>query len=128
VVFESNLHGGNGIVQGDAFPVTRTVTRVPPGNTITNAWLTLKSTYDSLDTAALFQKAITPSPSSDGLITNPGAGGVGEVLFEVTSSNTLSMVADEEYYYDIQVKLSNGNIRTIERGVTSAMPQVTVNA
>lgn len=128
MVLESNLHGGNGIVRGDAFPVTRTVIRIPPGNTIVAAWLTLKSAYSASDVAALFQKAITPNPSSDGIVTNPGADGVGEVLFEVREGDTLLMVADEEYYYDVQVKLSNNNIRTIERGITSAMEQVTVNA
>ena len=128
MVTESNLHGGKGFVRGDAFAIKRTITRIPAGVTISEAWLTVKSDYATVDASATFQKIITSSATASGQITDIGSDGMGEVVFEISATNTLAMSADFDYYYDIQILLSNGSIRTIERGITSALAQVTIDS
>ena len=124
MVVESNLHMGIGIVRGDQFSIRRTVTGVPSGETITAALLTLKETIATAD-PGLFQKSITgTNVAGTGHIEDTGSSGVGKIRFDLTSSNTLSMTADTEYFFDIQVTLSGGDIITIESGKTSTKAQV----
>ena len=127
MVIESNLHLGKGIVRGDKFSIRRTVRGVPSGITISGSILTLKSTIATAD-PGLFQKSITSSNvAGTGQIENTGASGVGTLRFDLDDSDTLLMAADTEYFFDIQVTLSSGDIYTLESGVTSAKAQVTTS-
>ena len=127
MVVETNLHLGKGIVRGDKFSLRRTVRGVPSGATISGSILTLKSTIATAD-PGLFQKSITSSNvAGTGQIENTGASGVGTIRFDLDDSDTLLMAADTEYFFDIQITLSNGDIYTLETGVTSAKAQVTTS-
>lgn len=123
MVVESNLHGGKGIVRGDQFSIRRTVTGIPVGLTISASTLTLKS---AIAASALFSKAITSSNvAGTGQIESTGSNGVGKLRFDILDDDTLLMTADTEYFYDIQITLSNSDIYTLESGKTSAIAQVT---
>ena len=115
-------------MRGDNFSIKRTVTGVPGSRTIALAWLTVKSAISVNDaTSLIFQKAITPSNvAGTGQIEDTGATGVGILRFDVTTANTTGMTADTQYYFDIQIKLDNNDILTLEKGLTSAGAQVTV--
>lgn len=125
MVIESNLHLGKGIVRGDAFPIYRIITALVSGVTISSAQLTLKVNITDAD-PGLFQKSIAPANvAGTGRVEDIGTSGTGQIRFDIVSANTLLMTADYEYYFDIQLKLSNGEVRTIERGYTSAKSEVT---
>lgn len=116
------------IVLGDDKRVARNYTDVPTGHTVSKAWLTIKRKAADLDADALIQKEITTT-----------AGAAGEITDEVTDSGTLSMyfdLADTEtgiaaikanktYYYDVQVRLSDGQIHTLESGTVRFLPSYT---
>ena len=127
MVVETNLHMGEGIVRGDQFSFRRIVRGVPAGVTISSAILTLKATIATAD-PGLFQKSITSSNvAGTGHIEDTGASGIGKLRFDLTDDNTLLMTADTQYYFDIQITLSSGDIITLERGQTSASAQVTTS-
>lgn len=114
-----------GIVAGDDLDVTRTVTAVPSGQTLTEAWLTLKSKITDAD-PGLLQKVITPTSAPGiGQITNTGASGSGAVLFQLTGADTLALPTGTPVLYDIKVKTSAGKIYTVEQGVYLATPRIT---
>ncbi len=117
MVVSSNLHLGLGIVRGDAFPIRRSVSGIPTGDSIVSALLTLKANIGDAD-PGLFQIAATVEDSGS-------VSGIGVIRFDVSTANTLLMVQDTPYYFDIQVTLGAGSILTPEQGVTSAVYQVT---
>lgn len=124
MVIETNLHMGKGIVRGDQFSIYRTVRGLSSGITVSSALLTVKNTIATVD-PGLFQKSITSSNvAGTGKIEDTGVSGIAKLRFDFTSANTLLMVADTEYYFDIQVTLSDGSLLTLERGLTSANAQV----
>lgn len=124
MVIESNLHNGKGIVRGDQFSIRRTVRGVPVGLTITAALLTLKAAIATAD-PGLFQKSITTSNvAGTGQVEDAGSSGVGRIRFDLNDDDTLLMTADTEYFFDIQVTLSDASIYTLETGVTTAKAQV----
>ena|SRR5689334_5845801 len=105
-------------VRADDLDVIRTVSNVPTGQTLTDAWLTVDPLAGG---SHLFQKHITPTlVSGQGQIEDTGAGdGIGIVRFELTSGasgDTTKLNADTQYPYDIQVKTSTGKIYTPETG------------
>jgi hypothetical protein len=129
MVVETNLHLGHGIVRGDVFSIGRTYTGFPYGNVVEEAWLTVKAAIADADAAATFQKIITTTNSAGtGHIEDDGATGTLILRFDLTSTNTLAMTADVPYFFDIQVRLDNNNILTLESGKTSARAQVTIDA
>ena len=114
-----------GFAAGDDVDITRTVTGVPATQTLTLAWLTLKTNVADVD-PGLLQKAITSSPSAGvGQITDIGASGTGTVLFQLTGTNTLALPSGTKIYYDVKVKTSAGKIYTVEQGRYYATPRIT---
>jgi hypothetical protein len=113
-----NLNGNiSSIVQGDDIDITRTIDTLPAS--ITKAWLTVKSTPASTsDTAAIFQKVVTTTPVVGvGAITDDGTtDGVAAVRFELKNADTILLVNETQYYYDIQVLTSTNKIYTPEIG------------
>lgn len=89
---------------------------MPAGDTIASAKLTLKTNIGDAD-PGLFQLT--------GTVTTSGTTGLGLVTFAFSAANTLLMVQDQPYYFDIQITMTGGNILTIEQGTTSATYQVT---
>lgn len=129
---EGNLHNGLGITRGDQFTLTRRIQAVPIGRTIQRAWLTIKANLTDSDASAIFQKEITTTHTAgQGQIADDPVASLNrttELRFEITSSDTMAMTADQVYYYDIQIRLDSGDIYTIESGRTSAREQVTIDA
>jgi hypothetical protein len=125
MVIESNLHLGKGIVRGDIFPIRRNVTKVLSGLTVVGSKLTLKEALADSD-PGLFQKSIVSGDSpGTGQIEADGSNGVSKLRFDITATDSLAMVLDQEYYFDIEITMSNGEKRTLEHGKTSATFEVT---
>lgn len=126
MVIESNLHSGLGIVRGDVFSIRRTVNKIPSSRTVAEAWLTVKAAIADADGSATFQKIITSTDvAGTGQIEDTGADGSAVLRFDLTAANTTAMTAGTVYYFDIQVRLDNNAILTLESGTTSAIAQVT---
>ena len=124
-----NLHGGLGIVRGDVFSIRRTINNIPAGRTLAEGWLTVKAAIADVDASATFQKVITSSDvAGTGQIEDTGADGSGIIRFDISATNTLAMTAGTVYYYDVQVRLDNSDIFTLETGTTSASAQVTIDS
>ena len=114
------------IVLGDDWEVTRTITNVPSGVTITRSYFTVKANESDLDAAAIFQKDIDPVlDNTQGHITDTGADGTGAVTFYLQAADTVLMSANVPYFYDIQLVLSNNRLNTPEKGLISGVAQIT---
>lgn len=111
---------------GDNLDIEREVTNVPVGQTITNAWFTVKRKYTDLDADAVMQKAITGVSSAAGIILDTGADGTGRIKFTLLPTDTVLFSALSEYIYDIQIKTSAGGIYTKESGTIIGNPQITI--
>lgn len=129
MVVIAKLDKGLGIVRGDKFPIRRYLTGIPTGQTVTRAWLTVKLNKTDLDAAAIFQKEIVVGTVVDvGEIEDAGGTGVATLRFDLTAVNTRAMTAGERYYYDMQVLLSGGNVRTFETGeVGSVLAEIGID-
>jgi hypothetical protein len=113
------------VVAGDALDVRRTVTDIPAGQTLAKAWLTFKSDLAAADNS-LLQKVIVPGAVvGQGQITDTGADGTGEVLFQLSNAETLALPIGVRTAYDIKVLTSAGKIYTPEQGVWLSVPRVT---
>lgn len=113
-------------VAGDDLTIERTITSVPSGQTITNAWFTVKRKISDLDASAIIQKAITSSlVAGVGHIDDTGADQTGHVIFYLTAAETILLTPYSGYFYDVQIKLSGGSISTPELGTITAYPQIT---
>jgi hypothetical protein len=126
MVVESNLHLGKGIVRGNQFPIRRIITRIPAAVTVDEAWLTLKAGLTDAD-PGLFQKHITTvNVAGTGQIEDNGAVRTNaKVRFDLLAADTTLMVAETQYYFDIKLLFSSGDLLTIERGLTSSEERVT---
>lgn len=116
-------------VGGDTKKVRRRVRNVDPTDPLVKAWLTCKAALADAD-PGVFQKAITTSYApGNGQITDDGAtangNGTGEVLFELSASDTANILSNGGVYYDIQVKTTNGAIYTFEVGTVNFRTGVT---
>lgn len=124
MVIESNLHQGHGIVRGNIFSLRRTITGLPSGITVSGAELTVKTSTDDAD-PGIFQKTITSSNvAGTGQIEDTGSTGAAVLRFDLGSADTLAMVANTEYYYDINITMSDASLVTVESGRTSARERV----
>jgi hypothetical protein len=113
------------VVAGDDLDVTRTVTNVPTGQTLSKAWLTLKSKLTDAD-PGLLQKVIVPGAvGGQGQITDTGVSGTGSLLFQLTGGNTLALPIGIDVKYDIKVLTSAGKIYTVEQGIYLSASRVT---
>lgn len=123
-VLQGTLDNGEGLVRGDAFPLRRYV-KVPPGETVVEAWLGVKADYADTDGAATFLKTITGTDNpGQGHIETDGTSGVASLRFDITSTNTLATTAGTRYLYDIQVRYASGGPVTVERGTATWAEQV----
>lgn len=117
-----------GFAQGDDLTIRRTINNLPSGQTIVEAWLTVKldpKREPDVD-AIIGPKSITTVLSGSGQVTDDGAtDGVGEVEFFVLRAETVLMIAGERYTWDIQIEPSASNIYTAGGGKIVAKQQVT---
>jgi len=117
----------NLFVKGDDLDVIRTVTNIPTGQTVTQAWLTVKAPGGGAD-PGVFQKDIdTVDDAAQGHISDNGAGdGTAVLKFYLTSTNTKLLTPGTEYDYDIQIKTSANKHYTPEIGKLSCKAEVTL--
>lgn len=114
------------LVAGDDLQITRTITGVPSGATLSDAWFTVKSADADADAEKIIQKAITPTDvPGTGEITDTGADGTGAVRFDLTDVDTALLEPGREYVYDVQVKTDGGAIYTPEKGRIKSVQGVT---
>lgn len=115
-----------GICAGNDLDVNRTVPGIPATQTLAKAWLTFKTSVTDADAAALLQKVITPGAVvGQGQITDVGAGGTAQLLFQLADTETLALPVDTPTLYDIKVLTSAGKVYTTEKGLYLATSQVT---
>lgn len=113
-----------GFAAGDDLDVTRTVPLVPATQTLTKAWLTLKTNVSDVD-PGLLQKVITSGAvAGTGQITDTGVSGTGALLFQLTGANTLALPVGP-IYYDIKVLTSASKVYTVEQGKYISTPRIT---
>lgn len=123
---------------GDSFEVVLnfsipTIEANPVGRTLTLGWLTIKSVPTAADptanaawTATGGQLKITTTDTPGiGRIINPDAGGA-RLRFDITPANSAALNPHRTYYYDVQVKLNDNAIYTIEQGVFDTLQPITV--
>ena len=115
-------------VRGNDFDIIRTVSVVPTGAALTDAWLRVNEADTSTE---LFEKHVTVSLVADqGQIEDDGDGdGVAIIRFRLTSTDTLlcegGTVADPaEHSYGIQVKSDSGAIYEFEQGLLPMIQQI----
>ena len=123
----TTLSGGLPFVRGDKFAIRRRI-KLALGTTIDEAWLTVKTALGDTDASAIFQKKITNSDSpGTGHIEDTGSStGTAVVRFDVVTVDSETMNANQEYFYDIQVKVATTNdIHTVESGKQVATDQAT---
>jgi hypothetical protein len=101
---------------GDAFSVLRAVPGLPAGRTLAKAWLTIKQNKTDPDAAAKLQLDITTAPTSEGQITDATGVAPGALTFTITAAQSAAIGAARRFYYDVQIKLDNGEIATLELG------------
>lgn len=120
------------IVVGDDVSIRRTIDREASGFvsgvTITEAWLTCKLNVTDTD-PGLFQKIITTTDvPGTGEIEDDGTGDVDMVIrFDLLPADTVAIGSTLIRQFDIQVLTNGGQIYTPERGVISAIEQVTLD-
>jgi hypothetical protein len=100
--------------------IYRTIEDIPPGQTVTKAWLTIKDAKADLDAGALLQLEITAVATAAGQIVEPGVGGTtfAELLFQVSESDTTeaNIPWNTWHHYDIKVLTSAGKPYPVEKG------------
>lgn len=102
------------LVRGDDCDVIREIDNIPLGQTLTDAWLTIKEEF--WDTDPILSKHVTTVSSTDGMIEDSGADTVGIIRFRLAKEDTATLYDFFEYVFDVQVKTSVGSIYTPEIG------------
>lgn len=98
---------------------------IRPETTITKGWLTVMADPSGLDISAVFQKIIsTTNLTGTGWIEEDGTGSI-VVRFDLTSTDTALLTPDQNYYYDIKLLGSDGNLYVPETGRMIARQNVT---
>jgi len=113
-----------GFVAGDDLEIRRTVTGLPAA--IDVAWLTVKLHHAQADGEARLQKRITTTnvPGTGWIVEAGGPGSDGDLRFDLTPEDTTSLGV-KKFVHDIQIKLNDGKVYTIEKGTIQLTADVT---
>lgn len=118
------------LVRGEDRSLPRTVDLTSiDGDSLSKAWLTVKTSPHDADADAIFQKIITPVLNADGQIDSVGGGSPiqsGHLYFLIPSADTLKLVANVFYFYDIKALSSGSAKKVLETGKIVATEQVTI--
>jgi hypothetical protein len=118
-----------GKTAGDDWTIRRDVVNIPLGQSLADAWLTVKEQIEDLDADAKIQKHITGTDvPGTGQIEVAGTSGTGTVRFDLAPADTVLLLPHVTYYYDIQVKTTTGKINTPDDGTIIALPQITLTS
>lgn len=79
------------------------------------AWLTIKKKFSQDDDDALLQKIITGTSGNDGVIVAVGDPSTHYLQFTLEPSDT-DDVASRPWRYDVQIKLADARIFTVQDG------------
>jgi len=115
-----------GLAKGTTYQITRTVTDIPDGQTLSNAWLTIKRRTLDADADAKVSKSITEDSTLDiGIITNPSPpDGTAVIEFNIAASDWDAMNAGTLYFYGIKVKTSSDVVDIVETGTIILQPEI----
>jgi len=116
------------LVQGDDFEINRNISKVPVGQLLVLAWLTIKEfPVEEADAEAIIQKAITTTNNpGTGQVTDADAGdGVGSVRFDLVPADTILLDPATTYHWDIQVCTDADFTYTPTSGTIKARQEVT---
>lgn len=118
-----------GFVAGDDIEVSRVITEVPIGQTLTKAWLTVKRSTSDAD-PGLLQKVITTTnvPGTGQVTDDADTDGSGEVRFDLTPADTVLLAipyANGTFHFDIQVMTSAGKVYTPVAGTIVGTKEIT---
>jgi hypothetical protein len=117
------------ITIGDDYTLRRTFPDVPEGQAVQQATWTVKEHLTDTDASAVWQKTITTGEVVDvGMVEDNGATtGKAVMRWDVTETETLSLLPGVTYLYDVQVVSTAGRKKTIEKGNIVAEAQVTLS-
>lgn len=120
------------LTQGDDYDVDITFSRVPTGQRIVKAWLTVKQNPADADNAALIQIPITTIADAnnnqitdDGALTGRNGFGKAKLHWTILASIVASLPAGPDLPFDVQVRSSAGRTATVDRGVFRIHQQIT---
>lgn len=125
----------SGYAVGDDLLVRRTINRslsnLPTGVVIAQAWMTIKESETDADVDALVQKDITTTDvSGTGQIEEDGGASAGDadpiLRFDLTDADTRT-IGGNHRWYDIQVRTDTDAIYTGEKGEIWGVGDVTVS-
>ena len=116
-----------GFVAGDDLEVRRTVTDLPAP--ISEAWITLKRHPRQADSEAAKQKHVTTTdvPGTGEVVVAGGPDEDGDLRFDFTATDTRDLGV-RSFVYDIQIKLEDGKLYTLEKGIFRLTAGVTDTA
>lgn len=105
------------VVVGDDFQVVRTIDNISVGQSLAEAWFTIKE--NNWSSSYIFQKHITTSNvEAQGVISDTGnTDTIANLHFNLTAEDTLLLKPFYGYAYDIQVKTNTGLLYTPEIGI-----------
>lgn len=121
----ANLNGTiTNVVSGDDFQVVRTIDNISVGQSIVEAWFTIKE--NNWDNVYIFQKHITTiDVSTQGVIWDTGdTDTIANLRFNLLATDTSDLRPFYQYVYDIQVKTNAGQLYTPEIG--TFIPQASI--
>lgn len=95
-------------VIGDDLDIVRTVSAIPDGQTITEAWFTVR-VFEAGGTN-LVQKHITTTVNADGVIAS------NQLTFQLSKTDTALLPPANWCYYWIEIKTSANKEHTPEKG------------
>lgn len=112
---------------GDDVDVRRIVTDLPTGQTVTNAWLTIKEKLEQMDTEAIISKAITTANQSGiGHIEDDGAGDLSATLrFDLREIDTKLLKPLRAYHHEVKIRTNANKVSRPFVGLTIAEDRVT---
>lgn len=114
----------NEIIVGDDYDVVRTISDLPSGETVSEAWFTVKENH--WDTTTIVDVHITTTYSAQyGGITDTGSGDAeAEMIFHLRGGVTDNFSPYFKYIYSIRVKTPSGKYYSPELGDLVALPNV----
>ena len=116
----------SGFVRGNDLSIRRDILDVPDGQTIAQAWMTIKEELEDVDADAILQKVISlVNQVGTGHIEDSGVSGTGTVRFDLIRANTLLLRAGRLYHFDVQLKTSANFVYTPLKGTIMAVERVT---
>ena len=99
---------------GDTYSIIRDIDALAYG-VPSEGWFTVKTqTYQNDSQAALQIHVVTSGINGSTLNVYPD--GTSQITFYVVAGQSLNMLPNNTYYYDIQIKTSIGEVFTLEEG------------